>query len=378
MGASSIGGTAGAPTAGTGAPRGPTPAAVDPSRVVTEELTGISPPPRGGGLAVRSTSPAWPVRLLAYGITVFTLVTLTFFLPRAMPGDPLDSLLDPASPSFLQDPTLRAEQAAYYGLDQPLVVQYGRYLRDLGRGELGVSIRYTMPVRDLVRERLPWTLLLIGTAMTVAVVVGVAAGVHAGWHRDRPVDRGLLLLFMGFRSFPVFFLASLAAFVLAARLRWFPLSGVSTPFATFGLVRSVVDVAHHLALPMALLAMEFAAGHYLLTRAGMVSQLGADHLLMGRAKGVADRQLKYRYAARNALLPVVTLTAVQLGSAVTGAIFVETVFGYRGIGLLLVEGVQSRDYPTLQACFLVISLIVVTVNLATDLLYRRIDPRTTT
>jgi peptide/nickel transport system permease protein len=332
--------------------------------------------PDGDGAGPRGLAPsAWPGQLLAYAVTVAVLVTLTFFLPRAMPGDPLSAMLTEGSPDYLADADVRVAQAAYYGLDQPLVVQFGRYLADLATGDLGVSIRHSRPVADLVLERLPWTLLLIGSSMAVAVALGVVAGVHAGWERDRPVDRGLLALFLGFRSFPVFFLASLAAFVFCARLGWFPLSGEATVFADYGVIRSALDVAYHLALPMLLLAAQFAAGYYLLMRAGMVSELGADYLLMGRAKGVSERRLKYRYAARNALLPVVTRTAMQLGLAVTGAIFVERVFAYRGMGLLTFEAAEARDYPTLQACFLLLSLTVVTVNLAADLLYRRIDPR---
>lgn len=363
------------PSASTAVVEDPRP--VGATQVVTEQLTGISVHPSEDARQYRLASGDWPPRLMAYLATVFALVTLTFFLPRAMPGDPLSAMLDGASAESLQDPAVRQRQAAYYGLDQPLGVQYGRYLAGLARGELGTSIRYNMPVSDMVLDRLPWTLLLIGTAMVLAIVIGVVTGVHAGWRRDRPVDRGLLVVFLGFRSFPVFFLASLAAFVFAAGLDWFPLSGRATVFADFGLVRSVLDVAHHLALPAVLLAAEFVAAYYLLMRAGMVAELGADYLLMGRAKGLGERRLKYRYAARNALLPVVTRTAMQLGFAVGGAVFVERVFAYQGMGLLMVEAVESRDYPTLQACFLVLSLMVVTVNAASDLFYRRIDPRTT-
>ena len=343
-------------------------------QLVADELTGVAAP----RLREAGDRPArrWGTQALAYGLTVFVLVSLTFFLPRAMPGDPLSAMLDGTSAEALQDPQVREKQAAYYGLDQPLVVQFGRYLRDLARGDFGTSIRYNMPVSQMVADRLPWTILLIGTAMVVAVAVGVVAGIHGAWRRDQPVDRGLLVAFLAFRSFPVFFVASIASFVFAARLDLFPLSGRQTVFATYGPLRSALDIAHHLALPVAVLVAEFAAAYYLLMRAGMVSELGADYLRMGQAKGVSERRLKYRYAARNALLPVVTRTAMQFGFAVTGAIFVERVFAYRGMGLLMVEAVQSRDYPTLQACFLFLSLMVVTVNFASDLLYRRIDPRT--
>lgn len=142
-----------------------------------------------------------------------------------------------------------------------------------------------------------------------------------------------------------------------------------------GALQRVGDVAHHLALPAAVLAVQPAASYYLVMRAGMVTELGADHLLLGRAKGLTDRRLEYGYAARNAVLPIVTITALQLRLAVAGTVFVETIFTYPGLGRLLFEAIGTRDYPVLQACFLVLTLLTVTANLAADVLNRRLDPR---
>lgn len=301
---------------------------------------------------------------------------MNFFLPRAMPGDPITALIDPGAPTYVDSDVLRAELEQYYGLNRPLLSQYVSYLGDLAQGDLGTSIRYNRPVSGLIVERLPWTLLLMGGSMVLATVVGMAAGVQSGWHRGRPVDRGLLVMFLGARNFPVFFLASIALFVFAVKLGWVPLSGARTPFATMGPVERVGDIAHHLALPAAVLSMRFVADNYLYMRAGMVGELGSDHLLAGRAKGLPDRRLKYRYGARNALLPVVTAIALQPGQTITAVIFVETVFAYPGLGRLLFESVGFRDYPALQACFLLLTLVVVTANLLVDLLYLRLDPRT--
>jgi len=272
---------------------------------------------------------------------------------------------------------LRTELEEYYGLDRHLGVQYGRYLADLARGDLGVSIRYNTPVTDVIQERLPWTLLLVVTSMSVAVAVGWLAGIHSAWRRGRGADRGLLTLFLGLHSFPVFFLGSIALFVLSVKLGWFPLAGARTPFfENVGLASRVVDIAHHLVLPAAVLAASFVSAQFLNMRGSMVAQLGAGHLLVARAKGLPERWIKYRYAARNALLPAVTLTAVHVSFAVTASILVETVFAYQGVGRLMFEGVAFRDYPTLQACFLVLSLLVVTANFLADALYKRLDPRT--
>lgn len=333
----------------------------------------------GGGAQDAATTPRGSVgsRIAVYALTVFLLITLNFFLPRAMPGDPITSMMTSGTPSFVQNEELRAELEEYYGLDSPVWEQYVDYLGNLAQGDLGVSIRYNVPVSELVAERLPWTLLLIASAMALAIVVGWVSGIHSGWRRGRPVDTSLLSVFLALRSFPVFFLGSIALYVLAVKFDLVPLAGARDLSAgDTGLLRRVADIGYHLLLPAAVLASQFAGGHYLLMRAGMVGELGSDHLRGGRAKGLRERRLKYRYAARNALLPVVTVTALQLSVAVTGSILVETVFAYPGMGKLVFDSIEFRDYPVLQACFLLLGLFVVTANFLTDLLYRRLDPRT--
>lgn len=317
-------------------------------------------------------------RIVVYLVTAFVLLTINFFLPRAMPGDPIDALLSAGSGTSIPDDALRAKLSAYYGLDQPLGVQYAQYVVNLAQGDLGMSIRYNMPVAELIAERLPWTLLLVGTALALAAAGGLAAGVHSGWRRGQPVDRRLLALFLSVRNFPVFFLASIAVYVFAVELGWVPLSGARTLFAGGqGGVAQVVDVAHHLVLPATVMAVSVAADYFLVMRAGVVAELGADYLLGGRAKGLSERRLKYRYAGRNALLPAVGLIAARAATAVSGlTIFVETVFAYPGIGRLVFDAVTFRDYPTLQATFLVLALLTLTANLAADLAQGRLDPRT--
>lgn len=344
---------------------------------VAEELTGLAGPELDDrDLAGRPDRRGWSA-FLAYLATIFVLVTLTFVLPRAMPGDPLLALIDPGATAYVQSESLREQLAAYYGLDRPVGEQYVSYLTGLAQGDLGTSIRYNRPVAGLVAERLPWTLLLVLTAMAVATVGGLAAGVHSAWRRGRAVDQSLLSVFLCLRNFPSFFLASIALFVFAVQLGWVPLAGARTAFTQVSSLAGVLDVAHHLVLPASVLAVQFAGGHYLIMRASMVSELGADYLLMGRAKGLRERRLKYRYAARNALLPVVTRLAMQVGFAVTGTIFVETVFAYPGMGRLMFDAVAFRDYPTLQACFLILAVGVVTANFVADALCARLDPRTT-
>jgi peptide/nickel transport system permease protein len=350
-----------------------------PSEETGDIIEGLTVATGGDGEATVAGAKRTSLRSLAvtYLVTVFTLITLNFFLPRALPGDPITSLIAPGSPSYVQSDELRAALEEYYGLDRPVLEQYVEYLGDLTHGDLGVSIRYNVPVAELVTERLPWTVLLIGSAMALAVVVGWTTGIHSGWRRGRPVDRGLLSLFLGLRSFPVFFLGSIALLVFAVKFRLVPLSGARTAFAPgMGPLERLADVGHHLLLPAVVLATQFAGGHYMTMRAGVVGELGADYLVGGRAKGLRERRLKYRYAGRNALLPVVTVTTLQLSAAVTGSILVETVFAYPGMGRLIFDSIAFRDYPALQGSFLVLTLFVVTANLLTDLLYQRLDPRT--
>lgn len=313
----------------------------------------------------------------SYAVLLFLLVSLNFMLPRALPGEPIAALGDPRSELYVGDDARRAAVERYYGLDRPMAEQYGRYLAGLARGDLGTSIRFNAPVTEVIAGRLPWTLLLLGTALVVATAVGMIGGVHSAWRRGRRADRRLLTLFLAIDNIPVFFLASVAAYVLAVNLGWFPLSGARTPFSeSWGPLRQAADVAHHLVLPVAALALQLMGFQYLVMRASMVTELGSDHLLLGRAKGLRERVLKYRYAARNALLPSVTVFALQLGFAVTAAIFVETVFAYPGLGSLMVESVGERDYPTMQGCFLVLTVLVVGANFLAEVAYRRLDPRT--
>lgn len=316
-------------------------------------------------------------RLLTYVLALFLLVNLNFFLPRALPGDPVDALFAAASPSYVRDDATRAELTRYYRLDGSMTEQYSSYLSALARGDLGVSIRENVSVSELLLTRLPWTALLITTALVISAVVGLVAGVHSGWRTGRSVDRRLLASFIVIGNVPTYLLASLALLVFAVKLRWVPLSGARTPFATSStLLTQAADVVHHVLLPAMVLAASLVVFQYLVMRASMVSELGADYLLAGEAKGLSERRLKYRYAARNALLPVVTMQALKIRVAVGTAIFVERVLAYPGLGLLLINAVAGRDYPLMQGAFLVLSFTVLTANLVIDLLYERLDPRT--
>ncbi len=294
-----------------------------------------------------------------------------------MPGDPIDALVAQSSSNFTFGDKTRASLEAYYGIDRPLPQQFGHYIVRLLHGDLGRSVATNAPVRSELARHLPWTILLIGTSLVLATAVGLVAGVHSGWRRGRPIDRVLLVALLAVREFPPFLLGSLLLLVFAVKLHWLPLFGGETPFSSsYSFAARVVDIGQHLLLPALVLTIGLAAGTFLLMRAGMVNELGADHLLLGRAKGLRERRLKYRYAARNALLPVVSLTALQLGFVVSGDVLIERVFAYPGIGNLIFDSIRDRDYPMIQGAFLLVATSVVSFNAVADVLYRRLDPRT--
>ena len=305
------------------------------------------------------------------------MLTINFALPRLAPGDPILALQDPDNSLFVSDPVERNRVLAYYGLDQPWPRQYVRYLEGLVTGDLGWSIRLNTPVWDAVWARLPWTLLLVLPALLISSIVSLATGTEAGWARGSKLDRTAVMVFSFVRTIPVFFLGVLAIQIFSVHLGWLPLAGATTPFQRYSSVlQQAVDVAWHWLLPTTVLATEMAAARFLLVRNSLVTVLGEDYMLVARAKGLSEAAQKYRHGLRNALLPFVTALSAQVGLAVTGTIFIETLFAYPGMGRLMFDAVGSRDYPLLQGAFVVVAAAVLAANLLADLAYARLDPRT--
>jgi peptide/nickel transport system permease protein len=330
-----------------------------------------SPGPHGRGFyrsaALRS--------VLLYAFTLWVITTLIFCLPRLMPGDPLRALEDPDNALFLTDPELRARIEAYYGLDKPLLSQYVSYLGGLAQGDFGFSIARKAPVAELIKARLPWTLLLMGVSLAVASLLSFIAGVTATWRRGRFTDRALLSLLTVAKSVPEYAIAAVLLITFAVAFPVLPLFGARTPFADYGFLGNVADIGKHMVLPAAALTLSLLGTKFLLVRNTMMSTLGQDYMVMARAKGLPDRLLKYRHAGRNAMLPFLTIVGIQAGFAVGGSVFVEAVFAYPGMGSLILSSVEFRDYPVLEATFLVLAIVVLAVNLALELVYARIDPR---
>ena len=295
-------------------------------------------------------------RLLGVVPVVFGVVLLTFLLVHAVPGDPVEVMLG-ESVSSADRIQLRAD----LGLDQPIYTQFGIYLNKLAHGDLGVSIHSKKPIADLLAERLPATAKLALLALSFAVLIGLPLGIIAALKVNQWPDKLANLLSLSISAMPHFWMGPMLMMVFALWLGLLPVSGM--------------EKGSSIILPALTLGFGLAAILTRMTRASMLEVLHDDFIRTARAKGLAERTVVLRHALRAALLPIVTVLGLQLGSLLAGTVITETVFSWDGIGRLLVESIEKRDYPVTQACVLVVALVYVLVNLATDIVYTKIDPR---
>ena len=314
-------------------------------------------------------------RLLgALGSLAFVLV-VNFFLFRVLPGDPARTL---GRGRFRTAEQLEAFRANY-GLDQPLPQQFLTFLKNTLTGDLGVSLRYRVPVSDLILDRLWPTLLLVGTSTLLATLIGVYLGMVSAWNRGRAVDRVTTGSTLTLYSMPEWWLGLLLIATLAVGFGpipgMFPTGGLHSVDVDPGTFGYVLDTVWHLALPVTTLTLAYLADYSLIMRSSLLDELGQDYLLTARAKGLRDLQVRRRHAVPNALLPTTTLVAINLGFVVSGAITIETIFSIPGLGLLATEALTIPDYWVLQGVFLVASAAVIVANLLANLLYGILDPR---
>lgn len=312
-----------------------------------------------------------------YFIMFLIIISLNFFIPRLMPGDPFTFLS--SEEGGLQE-NYSDEQIqkykTYYGMDKPLGNQYIDYLSNLLRGDLGYSIYYNDSVLSLILNRAKWTLGISLTALFISVFLGTILGSISAWYRNSFVDRGLYPLMILLAEIPSFLIAILLLFTLAAGSSFFPLSGGMTVFADYeNSLAKFLDILRHGLLPSLSLVLTQLGGFYLLARNSMISILSKDYMTTALAKGLSTRRIVFRHGLKNALLPIVTRFFMSLGSVLSGAILVENVFNYPGLGYLMRESVMVRDYVLIQGIFLFVAFLVLTMNLLADLFYKKIDPR---
>jgi len=312
--------------------------------------------------------------LITYAIALLFILVLNFLLPRMMPGDPLMAIY--GEEALVQmTPELKASLVERFALDQSLWQQFGAYFTALFTGDLGHSYYYNAPVFEVILGRLPWTLLLVGLSLILSTVIGILLGIESGWRRGSKTDGTLLTGLMALNGFPDFFIGTVLLLVFGVTLGLFPLGGALTPYSGLSGAALLVDVLKHLALPLAALTLAHVAASYLLTRNTMITVLKEPYMLTARAKGLSERVMKYRHAGRNSMLPVITSAGVRLGRVVTGALFVEIIFSYPGLGYLAYEALLARDYPVIQGVLLAVAVFVLVANFLADLSYPKLDPR---
>ena len=312
--------------------------------------------------------------LITYAIAFVFILLLNFFLPRMMPGDPLLAIYGDEA-MIAMTPQLKASLIERFALDQSIWQQLGAYFVGLFQGDLGYSYYFNAPVMSVIMGSLPWTLLLVGTSLILSSLLGIVLGIESGWRRGSRTDRLMLGGLMSLNGFPDFFLGMLLLIGFGVTWGLFPLAGAMTPYSGLSGLPLLGDVLWHLFLPLAALTLAHLSGTYLLTRNTMITVLKEPYILTARAKGLLPRLIKYRHAGRNSMLPVVTQTGFWLGRVVTGAIFVELVFAYPGVGYLTYQALMARDYPVIQGVFLIVAISVLVINFLTDLSYPRLDPR---
>lgn len=312
-----------------------------------------------------------------YLLIILTVITINFFLPRLMPGDPFLFLsVEDGNVSV----TFSQEQIdyymGYYGLDRPLHIQFATYLKQIMTGDLGNSIHYNQQVDKLILSRLPWTLLIVFSSLGISCIAGAILGAISAWKRNGWLDK-ILYFIMGIISeIPSFMVGLGLLFVMAANWKWFPLSGATTPFKVYESNWSfIMDVLLHAALPILTLALTQIGDFYLVSRNSMMTVLTKAYMLTAKAKGLKKHTIIIKHGLKNAWLPVLARLFLSLSRALGGAVLVENVFAYPGVGKLMREAVMIRDYVLIQGIFLVVVLTVVVVNIFADWLYKKLDPR---
>jgi peptide/nickel transport system permease protein len=327
-------------------------------------------------------------RIIAAIPIMLGVVILAFLFMRMIPGDPVDIMMGEAGGVTLEEmDSLRAQ----FDLDKPLLVQLTSYLGKLTRGDMGYSIQRARPVKEVILEAVPATIELALFSLLFALVVGIPLGIASARYQNSVIDRfGMTASFLGI-SMPAFWLGIIGIIVFSLKLGWFPTSGRITygmaPATATGLLtldalitgdaQALRDALRHLALPAITLGAGVAAVVARVTRSSMLEALKTDYVLFAKAKGVPEVIIVVRHALRNALIPTVTVVGLQMGTLLGGNMIVETIFGWPGLGRIVVDAIFSRDYPLVQAAVMVYALTFVVINLATDIIYTYLNPKMT-
>jgi peptide/nickel transport system permease protein len=310
-------------------------------------------------------------KVVAAILTIAVIVCANFFIFRMAPGDPVRMMF--------RDPRVSAESLVElkqkFGLDKPISSQFVADVKNLAKGDLGLSFSQRKPVVEVLAGRIPNTLLLVVTALVIAIVLGVILGAMAGWLSGTRFDTFILSASVAMYSVPTFALGIILLLLFAYAIPIFPLGGITTPASGYEGFELIKDVGWHMFLPAFSIVIWYVGEYVVLTRSSMIEVMGQEYITTARAKGLKKHKILKDHALRNALLPVITITGVNLGFAVAGVIEAETVFAWPGVGRLAYDAVSQRDYPLLQGVFMLFAFAIVLANLVIDLIYGYVDPR---
>jgi peptide/nickel transport system permease protein len=305
-------------------------------------------------------------------VILFLIGCINFLVLKLAPGDLVDVL---AGESGAADEGYLKNLRALYGLDQSVALQLAHYLLNIAKLNLGFSFRYNLPVIDLILSRFPATLLLMLTSLCLALIGGIVLGVTAARKPGSPRDSLISVLSLLAYSTPLFWAGLMLIVLFSVKLGWLPSGGIRTVGTEPGVLGIVADVGQHLILPALTLALFYMATYTRLMRASMLEVYGMDFVRTAKAKGLSNSEVAYRHVLGNSILPLVSLFGVQIGSVLGGTVVVEVVFGWPGLGTLALDALLQRDINLLMGILFLSSILVVSVNLAVDLLYAWLDPR---
>ncbi|AZK48004.1 ABC transporter permease [Paenibacillus lentus] len=314
---------------------------------------------------------------LTYMAVLVFVVLINFWLPRLLPGGPVEYLTGGGEEGviFLSEVQKQA-MLEYYHLNDSLWIQFMTYIQGLFIFDFGLSFTYKAPVFEVIVTHLPWTLLIVGAATALSMIIGLTIGLWSAWKYPGRKDRSIFMVMLGFSAVPEFLIGMLLLIGLSVKAGAFPLSGAESPFAQAEhWLGRVIDIGKHAFLPIATLTIGNLAGMYLLMRNEAIRVRQDTYVEFAAAKGIRERAVLWRHVARNSALPLVTVIVTRIGGMLAGSVLVETVFSYPGIGKLLQEAILARDYPLLHGLFLMMTLFVLCLNLLADLIYPRLDPR---
>ncbi|MCD4742159.1 MAG: ABC transporter permease [Desulfobacteraceae bacterium] len=314
-------------------------------------------------------------RIVQIIITFFIVISIIFLMFRVMPSDPSSFLLTPSMTAEAKQ-TIRKQ----FGLDEPIAVQYVIYLKNFIHGDFGNSFYSGRPVMSIIMEKMLNTIFLSTTAVILSYLIGIFIGKAIAWKRGSKAEKFFVILGLWFYTTFTPWLGIMFLWIFAFKLKWFPLGGMITPEKWIfdpSLFEKICDLGHHLILPLITYVVLWFGSYLLLMRNSMLETLKEDYILTARAKGLKEKVIKNRHAARNAMLPIVTAFAISISFSIAGAVLIETIFSWPGIGRTIVEATLRQDYPLVQGAFAVITMVVLLANFAADIAYSYLDPRIT-